>query len=220
MLTPPFYSLLLPLIAINTNKPEVVQLTFSPSGAIREYWRRSFSDTSLWLANAGKGFELWKESPERTSVSGYQYEVNPERVDPNKFNLFFNGKLPMNHIDLPAEVLSENEMAYLQPILDHVLVHFCGGEQEHADYLLKWLAFSLQCLGTKTGIATVVKGLLGTGKGLIFNVLMSKIYEDEKIHTKDPCYFLSHHGMMRQKSTCQVRDLLRFLEKKYDFETD
>lgn len=41
--------------------------------------------------------------------------------------------------------------------------------------------------------------------------------EEEKIHTKDPCYFLSHHGMMRQKSRSQVRDLLRYLEKKYEF---
>ena len=41
--------------------------------------------------------------------------------------------------------------------------------------------------------------------------------EDEQIHTKDPCYFLSHHGMMRQRSTSQVRDLLRYLEKKYEF---
>ena len=40
---------------------------------------------------------------------------------------------------------------------------------------------------------------------------------DVSIHTQDPCYFLSHHGMLRQKSTSQVRDLLRYLEKKYEF---
>ena len=37
------------------------------------------------------------------------------------------------------------------------------------------------------------------------------------IHTQDPCYFVSHHGLLRQKSTAQVRELLRFLERKYEF---
>lgn len=37
------------------------------------------------------------------------------------------------------------------------------------------------------------------------------------IHTQDPCYFLSHHGLLRQKSPSQVRDLLRYLEKRYEF---
>lgn len=40
---------------------------------------------------------------------------------------------------------------------------------------------------------------------------------DASIHTQDPCCFLSHHGLLKQKSTSQVRDLLRYLEKKYEF---
>lgn len=37
-----------------------------------------------------------------------------------------------------------------------------------------------------------------------------------KVHTQDPCYFLAHHGLMRQKNASQVRALLRHLEKRYD----
>ena len=37
------------------------------------------------------------------------------------------------------------------------------------------------------------------------------------IHTQDPCYLVSHHGLLRQKSTAQVRELLEFFERKYEF---
>lgn len=36
------------------------------------------------------------------------------------------------------------------------------------------------------------------------------------VHTQDPCYFLAHHGLMRQKNASQVRALLRHLEKRYE----
>ncbi len=74
-------------IAINGSKPEIVQLEYKADGGIKTYYKRSFSDTSLWNSNLRKGIELWKDSLERRNLMGYQYEVNPERCDPTKFNL-------------------------------------------------------------------------------------------------------------------------------------
>ena len=38
---------------------------------------------------------------------------------------------------------------------------------------------------------------------------------EEAIHTGDPHYWLSHHGMLRSKSTKQVQHMLRYLETVY-----
>lgn len=94
-------------------------------------------------------------------MAGYQYEVNPERCDPTKFNLF-TGKLPMSHLELPIEGLTEVELAYLKPVTDHLLPHFCEVNAVLSDYLLSWLAIPLERLSIKTGVATVVNGLPGT----------------------------------------------------------
>ena len=37
----------------------------------------------------------------------------------------------------------------------------------------------------------------------------------EAIHTRDFFYYISHHALLRQKSTEEVRGLLRFVEKHY-----
>lgn len=38
---------------------------------------------------------------------------------------------------------------------------------------------------------------------------------DEAIHTRDPFYYISHHGMLRQKSPEQQKALLKFVERNY-----
>ena len=162
---------------IKACKPEIVELSYDASGGVKSYMRRTFSDTAISLSNASKAFDMWKESSDRRTLKRYQYVVNPERCDPERF-LLFTGKLPMSHVDLPAESLKEEEAAYLQRLINHILLHFCGGQDALADYLFNWMAFPLQRLGIKTGVAVVVKGLPGTGKGLIFNVLMGKIYRE------------------------------------------
>ncbi|CAL8468248.1 g7787 [Coccomyxa elongata] len=91
----------------------------------------------------------------------------------------------MSHVELPATPLTPQESDRLRPITDHILLHFCDNEQLLSDYLTNWLAFPLQQLGDKTGVAVVVKGKPGTGKGQIFNVLMRKIYGEHYHQCKD-----------------------------------
>lgn len=166
-----------------TSRPEVILLEYNEKDEISGFTTRTFGDMGTWMTNATKAFNVWKASPYRREVRDYQFELNPENCDPKKFNLF-TGKLPMSHIE-PHERPTAEELVYLQPILQHILVHFCGGEDDLADYLLNWLAFPLQRLGEKTGVAVVVKGLPGTGKGLIFNRLVAAIYGEHYAQCKD-----------------------------------
>lgn len=39
---------------------------------------------------------------------------------------------------------------------------------------------------------------------------------EDAIHTQDPHYWLSHHGMLRSKSPKQVQNMLRYLERIYE----
>ncbi|CAL8471908.1 g11450 [Coccomyxa elongata] len=91
----------------------------------------------------------------------------------------------MSHLTQPLASLSEDELRYLQPILEHIHQHFCAGKGLLSEYLLNWLAYPLQQLGDKTGVAVVVKGQPGTDKGVIFNVLMGKIYGEHYVQCKD-----------------------------------
>ncbi|CAL8465956.1 g5492 [Coccomyxa elongata] len=162
------------LIAVGISHPEVVMLEFNEKGEVKDYVIRTFAETGTWMAPGGRAFQVWKESSARREVRKYQWELKQDNCAPDKFNLF-TGKLPMSHVD-QEDMVTEEDLAYIQPILQHIRLHFCNGEDELADYLLNWLAFPLQHLGQKTGVAVVIKGLPGTGKGLIINHLMSAIY--------------------------------------------
>ncbi|BDA41857.1 hypothetical protein COCOBI_02-6520 [Coccomyxa sp. Obi] len=172
------------LISINISKPEIVELVYTEAGEVAEYRIRNFGGAGEWFTNNKNAFNTWKESTKRRFASGYEFEINPNKSDPKRFNLF-SGKLPMSHLTQPLASLSEDELRYLQPILDHLHQHFCAGEVLLSEYLLNWLAFPLQKLGEKTGVAVVVKGLPGTGKGLVFNKLMSAIYDEHYVQCKD-----------------------------------
>ncbi|CAL8463023.1 g2557 [Coccomyxa elongata] len=65
----------------------------------------------------------------------------------------------MSHVEMPAKPLTPQESDYLRPISDHLLLHFCNNEQLLADYLTNWLAFPLQQLGEKTGVAKLLVNL-------------------------------------------------------------
>lgn len=50
--------------------------------------------------------------------------------------------------------------------LDHLLKVVCGGNEEHYNYLLDWMAWSVQEPGQQGEVAIVLRGDQGTGKGL------------------------------------------------------
>lgn len=49
--------------------------------------------------------------------------------------------------------------------LDHILQNLCGGNKEHNDYLLGWMARCVQHPDCQGEVAIVLRGEMGTGKG-------------------------------------------------------
>jgi putative DNA primase/helicase len=172
------------LYIVNNSKVEIIQTYLHDDGRVKEYIPRTYEANKHWFVNMQKGLDLWIKSPWRRSVAGYEWVVNPARADPRKFNTF-SGKVPMSHLEQPVQPLNEEESAFIKPVIDHIHKYFCDEKSESSDYLLNWLAFPLQQLGFKTGVAVVVKGMPGTGKGLFFNQLMKAIYGEHHRQVKD-----------------------------------
>jgi putative DNA primase/helicase len=62
-----------------------------------------------------------------------------------------------------------------EKILQHVY-RLCGGRDEDYLWLLKWLAYPLQHPGAKMATAVLVHGSEGTGKSLLFEGIIKRIY--------------------------------------------
>ena len=49
----------------------------------------------------------------------------------------------------------------------HILNVVCSGQQEHFDYLIKWMAYAVQHLDEPMGVAVAFLGAQGAGKGIV-----------------------------------------------------
>jgi hypothetical protein len=66
-------------------------------------------------------------------------------------------------------------------IKSHLLDIVCSGRQDYYDWLVQWLAYCIQNPGKQAEVAVVLRGLKGTGKGLVGQMLM-RIFRDHSLH--------------------------------------
>ena len=92
----------------------------------------------------------WLDHPQRRQYR--QVIFAPERIVPDTFNLW------------RGFAVESTNAGSCQLLLDHVLENICRGNQEHADYLLNWMARAVQEPWTSGETAVVMKGGRGTGK--------------------------------------------------------
>ena len=57
----------------------------------------------------------------------------------------------------------------------------CSGNAGHYDWLIGWLAYCVQHPGKQAEVAVVLRGLKGTGKGMVGQMLM-RIFRDHSLH--------------------------------------
>jgi hypothetical protein len=70
-------------------------------------------------------------------------------------------------------------------INDHILHVIAGGCQEKADYILDWCAHMIQRPWEKPGVALVLRGLKGTGKTLLTEILARLVGRQNSFITAD-----------------------------------
>jgi hypothetical protein len=106
-------------------------------------------------------FEVWREHPKRRQYRTVVFAPPPLVADPRDFNIWTGFDVAPDADPHPETRCSR----YLALVRDVI----CGGEPERRDeffeYLLDLLALTVQRPGEPSGVAVVVKGEKGTGKG-------------------------------------------------------
>lgn len=70
----------------------------------------------------------------------------------------------------------------MPPYIRSILFHATGSDQESFDRFVNWLAYIIQ-FKKKSGIAWVLHGTEGTGKGLFFDKVLKPIIGERYVHT-------------------------------------
>jgi len=98
--------------------------------------------------------ELWLSHPDRRSYEGVTF--NPNGTSEGYYNLFQG---------LPVEPVRGDCGLYL----DHILNNICKGDEDLYDYVINWMADAIQNPGIRPGVALVIRGKQGVGKGVFVN---------------------------------------------------
>jgi hypothetical protein len=73
----------------------------------------------------------------------------------------------------------------------HILENICAGQKGHYDYLMGWLATMFQNPGEPGQVAVVLKGKLGTGKGVLGHAVR-QLLGQHAIHINSPKHLIGN----------------------------
>jgi hypothetical protein len=105
-------------------------------------------------ATFGPLFETWLKSPARRSYSRVVFHPPPLEASDAEYNLWRGFAI-------------DEEEGCCDLYLAHLRDNICSGNQEHYDYLLKWMAYCIQFPGRPAEVAVVMRGGKGAGKGTV-----------------------------------------------------
>lgn len=103
-------------------------------------------------------FREWLQSKTRRSYRRVVFSPPPLVADETDYNLWSGYAM---------EPTAGDCSLFLQHMRDNI----CSGNEEHYEYLLNLLALTVQEPGTPSGVATVLRGKPGTGKGVFVRTI-------------------------------------------------
>ena len=107
--------------------------------------------------------EIWLGDKRRREHTRVIFDPT-KQLDPEAYNLW---------TDFAVKPSEEGSWELLQ---HHIREHVCGGVQEYAEYLLNWMAFAVQRLGERPGVAVVLKGGRGVGKNTLIEDAFGRVF--------------------------------------------
>ncbi|MCQ9422705.1 bifunctional DNA primase/polymerase [Pseudomonas sp. LJDD11] len=128
--------------------------------------KRRIPEGALKMA-LGDFYQMWLNSPDRRVVDVDHIVFDPTLTkDPAVYINTFEG-LPLEPIDDPAAC--ENILWLIKSLCNH--------EEEPWQWLLRWLAYPLQHVGSKMDTAVLMHSTMeGSGKSLLFADIMGRLY--------------------------------------------
>lgn len=102
----------------------------------------------------------WLDHPRRREYVAVVFDPTKPKEFDKKLNLW-------RGFGVPDE---EGDWSLMRRHIEEVI---CSGEEEHADYLIKWLAWAVQHPGLPAEVALVMRGRKGVGKGVLANSMLA-----------------------------------------------
>jgi len=103
-------------------------------------------------------FNFWLEHPDRPTAEGVTMDPRGSRFVDGKLNLWRGYGVDPDFEDWSL-------------LRRHIVDVVCAGNNAHADYLLRWIAWTLQHPTEPAEVVIVLRGRKGTGKGVLGRVL-------------------------------------------------
>ncbi|WP_051686933.1 DUF5906 domain-containing protein [Microbulbifer sp. HZ11] len=112
-------------------------------------------------------YDIWYKHPDRRMVDKENLVFDPSRqVDPDTHINMFRG--------LPLKPKRDDKKCRH---IRHLLWQLCNEDNEVWEWLIRWLAYPLQHLGSKMASAVLMHSSVhGSGKSLFFDVVMRAVY--------------------------------------------
>jgi len=117
-------------------------------------------------------FDTWMKSPSRRSYSRVVFAPPPLEASDTEFNLW------RGYSVAPAASHA------VLPFLEHVRQVICSDDPEWYEYLMNLMALTIQRPGIPTGVAVVMRGLMGAGKGVVLEWLGALVAQHYRHLTK------------------------------------
>ena len=121
------------------------------------------------IHNTGR---LWLSSPLKRDVQTLTFYPDENKILFDTYNMFKG--IPFTREICENKGPDEDD---IKPLQEHLLNIWCKGDKGVYDYTVKLLAFYLQNLDVKSGVAIVINGDKGTGKSCIIEKFL-KIFGD------------------------------------------
>ena len=138
---------------------------------IQEFLTRS--DFNALMANKPPAF-VWNEKKEEwvpLSIAKYWIEhANRREYEGITFYPSNNGEVN-GYYNLWRGFALEPQQGDCDLILEHLKEVVCAGDEKHYEYTLSWFAHLIQKPAEKVGVAFVLRGEKGTGKGVLARLM-------------------------------------------------
>lgn len=143
----------------------------------KEMWNRYLSHSFKWNEYDAEGTAYLKKKTVHTLNRWYN-DINANNYTKSVFNPNIDW-IPSDHLNRyhgfavePSQLSFEECKKICEPWLDHIHKVWANGYDDHFDYIMAWLAHTVQCPWLKIGIAMVVLGEKRCGKGIIISKVL------------------------------------------------
>lgn len=132
-----------------------------------------------WKLGKTELTKLWLAHEHSRTVMNIQFY--PKLQDhPHIYNKFRGFNIPFEPTHYTMEELES--APDLRPLVEHIRMIWCRGDAQLFTYVMCWFAQVYQRPWDQTGVALVVKGARGSGKGIVLEFLAAIIGENHYWH--------------------------------------